>query len=439
MVMTKRHGWTWVLAAVAGLSGLGCGGGDDGGGDNGGGAGAGTGGGAGAGAGGGGAGTGASGLCVNQGDPNLDCPEKQPLDGACAPLGECCHRASNVAKEADLAASDALELEYRINFTLTRNHPATIGADLLVQAGIVRSDNEEQSLLWRFKQPRANGMLVEGPGETTIGVGRYNCDGTYSFYDETAAPAVAGISDDVARWRAYTVPSTVYPDRSGRERNHIAFADNSNRNLVYTPFVKTDTFELEWELVNQGFDIREIDTEQSGRDCIGSRDGDTWSPGGTFEIYTPIAENDVSLISAAGGITYCQLVAFGVFATATCKDTPRCMPGATDCLWKKIPDALCPVTADDKTKWGCHLGALGNVNMEADYPSDAEINCTMEPPAGVLDPDAGPSVSKGQCCDPLGQSTTLPACNAFRLIQDYVAAAAEITDDRKNALQPKCE
>jgi hypothetical protein len=37
--------------------------------------------------------------------------------------------------------------------------------------------------------------------------------------------------------------------------------------------------------------------------------------------------------------------------------------------------------------------------------------------------------TKGQCCDPLGMSTTLPACNAYRLVQDFVAAAAEIDDN----------
>jgi hypothetical protein len=376
-------------------------------------------------------------MCVNQGAPNLDCPEKQPLEGSCAPLGECCHRASNLAKEAALGPNDSIELEYRINFTLTSNHPATIGADLLVQDGITRSDQERQSLLWRFVQPRENGMAIAGPGQTTIGVGRYNCDGTYSFYDETAAPSVPNISTDVARWRAYTVPSTVDPTKSGRERNHVKFADNSNRNLVYTPFVKTDDYSLEWELTTQRFDILTIDTDETGRDCIGRRDGTSWMAGGTFEIYTPIADNNVSLIAAAGGITYCQLVAFGIATTFSCTDTPRCMPG-DGCDWKKIPDALCPVSDEDKASWGCHLGALGNVNMEPDYPSDAALNCTMEEPTGVLDPDLDPMASKGQCCDPLGQSTTLPACNAFRLIQDYVAAAAEITDDRKNTLQPKC-
>ena len=44
----------------------------------------------------------------------------------------------------------------------------------------------------------------------------------------------------------------------------------------------------------------------------------------------------------------------------------------------------------------------------------------------------------GQCCDPLGQSTTLPACNAYRTVGKFVAAAAEITDEPRNSLPPVC-
>jgi hypothetical protein len=60
----------------------------------------------------------------------------------------------------------------------------------------------------------------------------------------------------------------------------------------------------------------------------------------------------------------------------------------------------------------------------------------MEKPTSVQDPDAGGMA--GQCCDPLGTSTDLPACNSYRLINNYVAAAAEITDDPSNEIQRKC-
>jgi hypothetical protein len=55
----------------------------------------------------------------------------------------------------------------------------------------------------------------------------------------------------------------------------------------------------------------------------------------------------------------------------------------------------------------------------------------------VLDPDQG-ATPEGQCCDPLGQSTTLPACNAHMLVNDFVAAAVDITDAPADSLQADC-
>jgi hypothetical protein len=55
----------------------------------------------------------------------------------------------------------------------------------------------------------------------------------------------------------------------------------------------------------------------------------------------------------------------------------------------------------------------------------------------VLDPDAG-ATSKGQCCDPLGTSTTLPACNAHYLINEFTAAAATITAEPTDSAQKNC-
>ena len=108
------------------------------------------------------------------------------------------------------------------------------------------------------------------------------------------------------------------------------------------------------------------------------------------------------------------------------------------CLWVKLPDSLCPESDADKANWKCHLGAQTNVNNEEGYP--AQVACTMEAPTGPLDPGAG-ATTTGQCCDPLGDAdaaNTLPACNAYRLVQKFVAAAAEITDAPTNELQKNC-
>jgi hypothetical protein len=116
-------------------------------------------------------------------------------------------------------------------------------------------------------------------------------------------------------------------------------------------------------------------------------------------------------------------------------------PAARVCKWIKLPDSLCPVSDAERRIFRCHLGAESNPNAEqeaeAGYPTD--LNCTAEAPLAPLDPDVNPSVSKGQCCDPLGISTNgLPACNAFRIVNRYAAAAAEITDDKSGETPPVC-
>jgi hypothetical protein len=383
------------------------------------------------------AGGGGAELCTNEGELNLDCPQKQPITGACAPHGACCHRASNAQKEQALAPDAPLVLEYRLQYSVTANQPLTLSSDVIAGTAVARADQEQQSLLWRIESPRAAGAEVSGPGTMSIGQGRYNCDGTYSFFGDAAAPARA-LSSDVARWAVASLPTTTDVSKHGRERFHIAFADNDNRTPSYTPFLDTNTLAVEWELVTQGFDILTVDTEGAGRDCIGARGGSEWEGGGQFVIYAPIEPNSQDLIASLSQ-SICQLIAFGALPEGmkdkSCLNTPRCMPGSADCPWLKLPDSLCPVGAE-QAMWGCHLGAEGNPNAETDYP--AQLGCSATAPTGVLDPDADPSAPSGQCCDALGQSTSLPPCNAYRMVQSYVAAAAEITDAPVNEAQAAC-
>ena len=60
---------------------------------------------------------------------------------------------------------------------------------------------------------RKSGVPIAGPGTTQQGVGRYNCDGTYSFYGPTAATdrtAINGESDP-GRWASIKVPAQFDP------------------------------------------------------------------------------------------------------------------------------------------------------------------------------------------------------------------------------------
>jgi hypothetical protein len=193
------------------------------------------------------------------------------------------------------------------------------------------------------------------------------------------------------------------------------------------------------EICEQGFELVELPTGPAELDCIGSWDHQTWSQTGSYESYWPLAENDEDVIDSLG-TTFCQMLSFGVLPPderdQSCLTTPRCLPGAA-CDWIKLPDSLCPVTDSERERWGCHLGARGDVNDEDGYPES--LSCTNKQPAGVLDPAQG-STTKGQCCDPLGQDTDgLPACNAFRVVTTFAAAATEITDDPSSQLAPTCE
>jgi hypothetical protein len=385
------------------------------------------------------AGDGGAPLCINTEMDNQNCPAVPPFKGPCTARGACCHRSSNSAKEAALGPNDPLTLEYRLNYSFTVNHPMTIGMPLVASMTESVYDTEQQSDLIRIVSPRKDGQEISGPGKFTFRVGRYNCDGTYSYYSNTAAPVVSGVSSDPARWALQEADMDVDVSKMGVDRYKIPFSKSTSRGLSYTPYLNLNSaaHELDWELIDEGFKLVQFDPSGAGRDCMGSRDG-SWTAGGKFEIYTPLAGNNKQIIATIQQ-TYCALVAFSILSTAqkslNCETEPRCMPGSASCPWMKLPDALCPKDKGEQDLFGCHLGAEGNVNGETGYPAD--LHCSPTPPTTAQDPDKGVT-TVGQCCDPLGKSTTLPACNAYRVINEFVAAASEITDDLKSQVQQGC-
>ena len=386
--------------------------------------------------------TGGGAECVNDGEENFDCPfNLPPISGSCAPKGSCCHRASNTAKMAALGPDEPMEFEYRLNFVEVTNHPLTISQPILVASAQARSDicSGEQCLLWRFTAPRAGGELVAGAGKVEIGIGAYNCDGTYSYYGPNAAPSRDGISDDPGRWQSEIVDAEYDPAKSGIDAFHIPWEGNKNRAVARSVFLEPADNSIDWELASSGFEIMEFDHSEVGFDCMGERQGLEWNTTAGFVSYSPMEGNDADINNLISQ-TYCSLLAFGIVAEGdkdrSCTETERCMPGSADCPWVKLPDSLCPSDEAERAIFGCHLGAEGNPNGEEGYP-DA-LNCTQEAPTDPLDPDQG-ATSDGQCCDPLGQSATLPACNAYRTVQVFVAAAAEITDEPRDSIPSTCQ
>jgi hypothetical protein len=388
--------------------------------------------------------------CINAGEENVDCTSADvvgPFSGPCSPHGESCHRSSNRAKECMLGPDEPAVMELRVAQSLTDNMPYSSGIEALRLSAVNRSKvcSSEQCLLMRMTVPREGGERVEGPGTTEIAVGRYNCDGTFSFYSDTAAPdREADGHTGADRWAVREAMSLIDPSKDGREQSTITGV-NPNREASCNAFYvdASPDSEIDWELCTLGFDILEIDTSVEARDGFGTYDGANWTRPGKYEVYAPISLNDQDLINQLG-ITFCQLMAFGPLAPdfrtdITCSGTERCLPlnpvpmaqEERTCPYVKLPDSLCP-EEDEAEMFGCHLGSRDNVNNEAGYPE--ELDCTMDAPTEAL-PD-----KQGQCCDPLGQDTDgLPACNAYRIVNTFAASAVEITDEPSDELQPLCE
>jgi hypothetical protein len=79
----------------------------------------------------------------------------------------------------------------------------------------------------------------------------------------------------------------------------------------------------------------------------------------------------------------------------------------------------------------CTAVSCGRVQLLDDMGTSASRSVADVATAGLS--------FEGQCCDPLGAGTNgLPACNAFRMVYEYAASAAEIADERSDELPPVC-
>lgn len=438
-MLKRRREFLWVMGAATALA-VGCGGGDDTSGS------------------GGDMGTGGSGGSdYVPTDINRDCPD---VVGADAQQGECCYRNESNTSRFDAAPDGDVELEYRMNWQYTINHPNSLTSDFLKGLAAGRNEDEQQSLLVRFTLPKENDELVAGSGVLTMGQGRYNCDGTYSFYTTGAAPVLDQPdnmfpnSEDSGRWEAVDLPADFDPALSGRDALQIAFEDRF-RGKSYTPFLDSNTYEYDWEIVTEFLDLTTWDDiSANDLDCVGNINADgSWNATGEFTVFARIDDNMLgdNGINALGNIYFGQLVAFGILSAADFRDTQtgemcdpatdgetcrwpdplteeRCDPATADCKWLKLPDSLCPESNDERDIFSCHVGYEGN-------PDGRPTNCTATAPTT---PRNDPDGDEGQCCDPLGQSTDLPACNAYLLVNEFVAASAQITDEPVGEIQQDC-
>jgi hypothetical protein len=383
-------------------------------------------------------------VCLGDEEPNVTCPDNVgPFDGPCAPKGACCKRSSNSAEITMLGPNEAQVLEYRMTDSVVINQPRSLGLPPpLTTDPAPPAWGNRQSMLLRFEQPRSDGELTAGSGARVAGPGRYNCDGTYSFYSDQAAPSrMTERMTDPARWSARDATAEIDPELEGVERTRVAWAADPNREVTCVPFFLPGTQALDYEVCTSGFELLAFDTSAAGEDCQGAWSYEGWERPGRYQVFASLADNKRDIMDTYGE-TFCQFLSFGVVMPEDrdldCLSEPRCAPGTDGCNWVALPDSLCPESDSERELFHCHLGALDNPNAEDGYPTS--LNCSMTAPSTPLDPDVDPSVSKGQCCDPLGASTDgLPACNAFRIEYAFAAAAVEITDERQDEPPPECD
>lgn len=388
-------------------------------------------------------------VCLGDEEPNVTCPDLLgPFDGPCAPKGACCKRSSNSAEIAMLDPNEAQVLEYRVTTSAVVNQPRSLGLGL---PSIIFTDpggpprwRDAQVMLLRFEQPRSDGQLTAGSGTRVAGPGRYNCDGTYSFYSDQAAPSrMTERLTDPTRWSARDATAEIDPALEGVEQTRVPWAADPNREVTCVPSFLPGTQDLDYELCTSGFELLAFDTSAAGEDCQGAWSDDLfrWETPARYQVFAALADNDRDIMDATAE-TLCQLLSFSVVPPEDrdldCLSEPRCVPGTDGCKWAALPDSLCPESDSERELFRCHLGARDNPNAEEGYPKD--LNCSMTAPSTPLDPDVDPSVSKGQCCDPLGANTDgLPACNAFRIEYAFAAAAVEITDERRDEPPTECD
>jgi hypothetical protein len=374
-------------------------------------------------------------------DEEIDysCPQSVgPFEGSCAPKSRCCRRSSNLGETAYLGPDDSQAFEYRFSQALVINHPLSMSLPVLQMSAAERARycGGDQCRLMRLTRPRRNAQLVNDIGWMEVGIGRYNCDGTYSFYDYNVAPVREQenlFSSD--RWETRSIDTVFDPFAPGVDGIVPNWVNDPNQYLSCIPYFLPGTQTIDWEECSAGFELLQLDSDDSelSAECIGTWNGANWYMPGRYQTFVPLAENSTDIIDSITQ-SYCQLLSFSVLEPEDrdidCLATPRCYPGNPGCKYVKLPDSLCPVDEQERSLFHCHLGALDNPNNESDYPS--ALPCTYEAPGGLTE-------DGGQCCDPLGVgSDGLPPCNAFRMLYEFAASAVEITSEAKSEFPPIC-
>ncbi len=350
--------------------------------------------------------------CVNE-----ECPDITPTTGPRAMKGACCFRASNADRAQAAWDNDELAtIEFRVNALQTSSQPNSVG-NPLIQASLATTYETD----WSNTLVRIEGIPKEGSGPVTvtIGAGRSNCDGTYSFFSDTSAPDFGAGSapwfverTDPARWEASVMAGTW--DWDSEEKLTIPTA-NRPEGVRWAPVAKDNGLlgyeqpsqDLNYEFTFDGTDSTDITAE--ALNCAGGRllAESMWDASLVQTTFFPIADLETAQVdSLTLTQNFCSFLAVGFMQPELCDEVPRVAPDGCEptdntgaCKhWVELPVGFCDAEH-------CYVG-------DEDHP---RANCGG---------DTG-----NECCDPGADDDTMPDCNAFLIEAEAVLAGSEITDE----------
>lgn len=335
---------------------------------------------------------------------NTACGNVSPTSGDRAMKGACCFRSSNYdIAQAAWAADGLATIEFRQNALRTTSQPMTVG-NPLIQSSLVNTYEQD----WSNTMVRVEGIPKSNPvGQpatvtVTIGAGRSNCDGTYSFFGDNAAVDHEGRTD-AARWAPAVMTGTW--DWNTDEKLTIEPEDRAPG--VRWGAVAKDHGLFGYEQPSQDlfyefeFDGTEgSDVTPEAMNCIGGElvGAGMWTSALKQRTFFPVADLKASAVdSLALQQNFCSFMGLGFMVPEMCDDVPQDE-------WVEMPYGMC----DDEH---CYIG-------DAAHP-DSECNTTDKP-----------------CCDPSGLDAELEPCNAFLIQATAVMAGADITDEAYDGDMP---
>lgn len=336
--------------------------------------------------------------CFNDVCPNASLPGLTDVNKT---MGDCCNSVDIKRLEASMAPGTKYDLEFVNYIQLPQSMPNLTNPVVqgLLQTG---QENGADVTLIRFHDvPRTEDMTEPVLVDVEMGVGKMNCDGSYSFYGPNAAPAPIhdGPPNDPGRWQVTKLQFEYNGFNATELATHPAeeiIAQNTQ--LHWVPRWTETGIDYEQPLEFMSL-IMTVDPNNWS--CFGSIDsGGAWTKERQLTAFLPVEQLKKVPLPALGGQTQCGLLARGAGA-GEC-DVPQSE-------WETKPQGYC------NEQYLCWVGVADDPEAASFWEEfyEGEDNCGS---------------AEHPCCDPAGVSTTLPACNAYYNRSAIVLAATNITD-----------